>query len=584
MKKRNIIILMILLVIGFAAVSTTLVINGTLNIGYNEENFSSSVVYTRAETEDGTAEINQDDKNITFETNKLENVNETATLEFDVTNKSRNYDAEVTIKCGLKEDFKSFSEYLDITMSLESPFELISSETKTGYLTIKLKKAYNEEMETRIEMSCELVTEPLERETLGDEYVLVYEDPILNGADPVVKENLVPVTIADNGEVTYANTQKKWYSYENKEWANAVILVDSPSKEYHEGNIILESDIESYFVWIPRYRYQIFDEGNYTTYIESKPSTSIAKEIQIEFESNSIESSTGTSKGEWLTHPAFTNFDVSGFWVGKYETGYEGATTTEEAQVNEENLNKVIIKPNTYSWRGLTVSNMFKTAYNYNRELDSHMMKNTEWGAVAYLSHSKYGINTEVRINNNSNYLTGYAAVDGTDQSSYPGTSGTDSTKTLPYNTETGYKASTTGNITGIYDMSGGAWEYVAGYMPSSSDASGFTSTELNTYSKYLDLYQDNSTLTSYNNRKLGDATGELGPFYFYTDKDNNKRHRNNWYSDSSVFVASFVPWFLRGGNHDASALAGQFNFDRGTGGVYTSDGFRLVLTPQTKN
>ncbi len=584
MKKRNIMILMILLVIGFAAVSTTLVINGNLNIGYNEENFSSSVVYTRAETEDGTAEINQDDKNITFETNKLENVNETATLEFDVTNKSRNYDAEVTIKCGLKEDFKSFSEYLDITMSLESPFELISSETKTGRLVVTLKKAYDKDLETTAEIECELVAEPLERDTLGDEYVLVYEDPILNGADPVIKENLVPVTIADNGEVTYANTQKKWYSYENKEWANAVILVDSPSKEYHEGNIILESDIESYFVWIPRYRYQIFDEGNYTTYIESKPSTSIAKEIQIEFESNSIESSTGTSKGEWLTHPAFTNFDVSGFWVGKYETGYEGATTTEEAQVNEENLNKVIIKPNTYSWRGLTVSNMFKTAYNYNRELDSHMMKNTEWGAVAYLSHSKYGINTEVRINNNSNYLTGYAAVDGTDQSSYPGTSGTDSTKTLPYNTETGYKASTTGNITGIYDMSGGAWEYVAGYMPSSSDASGFTSTELNTYSKYLDLYQDNSTLTSYNNRKLGDATGELGPFYFYTDKDNNKRHRNNWYSDSSVFVASFVPWFLRGGNHDASALAGQFNFDRGTGGVYTSDGFRLVLTPQTKN
>ena len=584
MKKRNIMILMILLVIGFAAVSTTLVINGTLNIGYNEENFSSSIVYTRAELPNGEVEINQDDKNITFETNKLENVNETATLEFDVTNKSRNYDASVTIKCGLKENFESFSEYLNIETDITSPFRLESSETKTGRLVVTLKKAYDKDLETTAEIECELVAEPLERDTLGDEYVLVYEDPILNGADPVIKENLVPVTIADNGEVTYANTQKKWYSYENKEWANAVILVDSPSKEYHEGNIILESDIESYFVWIPRYRYQIFDEGNYTTYIESKPSTSIAKEIQIEFESNSIESSTGTSKGEWLTHPAFTNFDVSGFWVGKYETGYEGATTTEEAQVNEENLNKVIIKPNTYSWRGLTVSNMFKTAYNYNRELDSHMMKNTEWGAVAYLSHSKYGINTEVRINNNSNYLTGYAAVDGTDQSSYPGTSGTDSTKTLPYNTETGYKASTTGNITGIYDMSGGAWEYVAGYMPSSSDASGFTSTELNTYSKYLDLYQDNSTLTSYNNRKLGDATGELGPFYFYTDKDNNKRHRNNWYSDSSVFVASFVPWFLRGGNHDASALAGQFNFDRGTGGVYTSDGFRLVLTPQTKN
>ncbi len=579
MKKRNIMILVFMLVIGFAAVSTTLVINGTLNIGYNEENFSSSVVYTRAETEDGTAEINQDDKNITFETNKLENVNETATLEFDVTNKSRNYDAEVTIKCGLKEDFKSFSEYLDITMSLESPFELISSETKTGRLVVTLKKAYDKDLETTAEIECELVAEPLERDTLGDEYVLVYEDPILNGADPVIKENLVPVTIADNGEVTYANTQKKWYSYENKEWANAVILVENPSQEYVKGDVIQESDIESYFVWIPRYRYQIFDEGNYTTYIESKPTESIAKEIQIEFETNAVEASTGSTKGEWLTHPAFTNFDVNGLWIGKYETGYKGATSKEESQVNVNDSSKVTIKPNIYSWRSINISNMFKTAYNYNRELDSHMMKNTEWGAVAYLSHSKYGIDTEVRINNNSNYLTGYAAVDGTDQSSYPGEVGADSSKTLPYNTETGYKASTTGNITGIYDMSGGAWEYVAGYMSSSSDASGFTSDELNTYSKYLDIYPSNSTITSYNNRILGDATGEMGPFYDYADNDGGSRYHNSWYEDRSYFIASSHPWFLRGGTYVYGVLAGQFYFYRYTGSISTYGGFRLVLS-----
>ncbi len=578
MKKRNIMILVFMLVIGFAAVSTTLVINGNLNIGYNEENFSSSVVYTRAETEDGTAEINQDDKNITFETNKLENVNETATLEFDVTNKSRNYDASVTIKCGLKENFESFSEYLNIETDITSPFRLESSETKTGRLVVTLKKAYDKDLETTAEIECELVAEPLERDTLGDEYVLVYEDPILNGADPVIKENLVPVTIADNGEVTYANTQKKWYSYENKEWANAVILVENPSQEYVKGDVIQESDIESYFVWIPRYKYQIFDEGNYTTYIESKPSTSIAKEIQIEFETNAVEASTGSTKGEWLTHPAFTNFDVNGLWIGKYETGYKGATSKETAQVNAMDSSKVIVKPNVYSWRNSTVSNMFKTAYNYERNLDSHMMKNTEWGAVAYLSHSKYGINTEVRINNNSNYLTGYSAVEGTDQSSYPGVSGTTSDITLPYNTETGYKASTTGNITGVYDMSGGAWEYVAGYMPSSSDASGFTSDELITYSKYLDLYPNNSTMISYNNRILGDATGEMGPFYFYADKDNNKRYHNNWYGDGSYFVDSSYPWFNRGGLYGNGVHAGQFYFSRDTGGVNPRDGSRLVL------
>ncbi len=580
MKKRNIMILVFMLVIGFAAVSTTLVINGNLNIGYNEENFSSSVVYTRAETEDGTAEINQDDKNITFETNKLENVNETATLEFDVTNKSRNYDASVTIKCGLKENFESFSEYLNIETDITSPFRLESSETKTGRLVVTLKKAYDKDLETTAEIECELVAEPLERDTLGDEYVLVYEDPILNGADPVIKENLVPVTIADNGEVTYANTQKKWYSYENKEWANAVILVENPSQEYVKGDVIQESDIESYFVWIPRYRYQIFDEGNYTTYIESKPTESIAKEIQIEFETNAVEASTGSTKGEWLTHPAFTNFDVNGLWIGKYETGYKGATSKETAQVNAMDSSKVIVKPNVYSWRNSTVSNMFKTAYNYERNLDSHMMKNTEWGAVAYLSHSKYGINTEVRINNNSNYLTGYSAVEGTDQSSYPGVSGTTSDITLPYNTETGYKASTTGNITGVYDMSGGAWEYVAGYMPSSSDASGFTSDELITYSKYLDLYPNNSTMISYNNRILGDATGEMGPFYHYEDNEGVNRYYNNWYKESPGFVEHTYPWFVRGGIYSHGFLTGQFNFDGGTGGIYSHVASRIVLIP----
>ncbi len=391
----------------------------------------------------------------------------------------------------------------------------------------------------------------------------------------MIKENLVPVTISDNGEVTYADTSKEWYSYENKEWANAVILNEGVT--YQEGDIMQESDIESYFVWIPRYRYQIFDEGNYTEAIPSKPTENIAKEIQIEFESKDEVPSTGSKQGEWLTHPAFTNFDVNGFWVGKYETGYKGATTKEEAQVNEENPNKVIVKPNTYSWRGISVSNIFKTVYNYNRDLDSHMIKNTEWGAVAYLSHSKYGINTEVRINNNSNFLTGHSATDETDQSSYPGESGMTQDVTLPYNTPTGYKASTTGNITGIYDMSGGAIEYVAGYVQSANDQSGFSVSELATYSKYLDLYPSDATLSNFNYRILGDATGELGPFYNYSDVS-GKRFHNNWYGDHSYFADSIYPWFTRGNHYTHGLLAGQFTFSRAYGNESTIGGYRIVL------
>ena len=102
-----------------------------------------------------------------------------------------------------------------------------------------------------------------------------------------------------------------------------------------------------------------------------------------------------------LTHPAFTSFDDNnGLWVAKFESGFKGATSTESAQVNSSDYTNLVIKPNQYSWRSITVGNAFKTSYDYNRELDSHMMKNTEWGAVAYLSHSKYGNIASLRINN----------------------------------------------------------------------------------------------------------------------------------------------------------------------------------------
>ena len=47
--------------------------------------------------------------------------------------------------------------------------------------------------------------------------------------------------------------------------------------------------------------------------------------------------------------------------------------------------------------------------YGLSATTDTHMIKNMEWGAVAYLSHSKYGTCTggtckEVNINNSELY------------------------------------------------------------------------------------------------------------------------------------------------------------------------------------
>ena len=431
-----------------------------------------------------------------------------------------------------------------------------------------------------------------------------YSEAILNGTDPVLEDPLIPVTIEADGTVKRADLSSEWYNYENKQWANAVILTDeSTNSNYQAGDTIPESAIESYFVWIPRYRYQIFDEGNYTDLTSTE---NAEQTIQIVFENKDTPVSNGTTVGSWLTHPAFTTFNSNGMWVGKFETSRNGGDSD-----NIRNGDAIQIKPNVSSWRSIQVANAFYTSYDYKRDLESHMMKNTEWGAVAYLQHSAYGSATSVRINNNSSYITGYQANneptcgytetneecnrycnDGSCNTTYPNS----------------VLASTTGNISGIYDMSGGAWEYVMGVMideegnPMSgrnslynsgfngtfgcptcdSDSSGLTEL-MNGYdwpeSKYYDTYAYATVDKQYQRRILGDATGEMGPF---GEKQNLtlSRYTDSWYDDISYFIDIYSPWFVRGGDAVHGRAAGMFSFYREIGRSTISCTFRVILTP----
>ena len=431
-----------------------------------------------------------------------------------------------------------------------------------------------------------------------------YSEAILNGTDPVLKEPLIAVTIESDGTVRRADLTSEWYNYENKEWANAIILTDeSTSTNYQPGDVIPEDAIESYFVWIPRYRYQIFDDGNYTdlTSIENAAQT-----IQIVFENKDTPVSNGTTIGTWLTHPAFTSFNSNGMWVGKFETG-----TTLSSEYNVRNGDAIQIKPNISSWRNIQVGNAFYTSYDYKKDLDSHLMKNTEWGAVAYLQHSTYGSHESVRNNNNSSYITGYAANNepicgytatneecnqycnnGTCNTAYPNSA----------------LASTTGNITGIFDMSGGAWEYVMGVMVDEegnlmsgrnslynsgfngtfgcptcdSDTSGLT--ELTDgydwpNKKYYDSYAYGTVDEQYQRRILGDATGEMGPFansVYLTQT----RQISSWHADEAWFVLNSYPWFVRSGNYSFGSETGTFAFGGTYGHMSEEVSFRLILTP----
>ena len=208
----------------------------------------------------------------------------------------------------------------------------------------------------------------------------IYKEVILNGTEPKLEEPLIPVTIEDDGTVKKADLTSKWYSYEEKRWANAVILKNE-NKEYVSGEIIPEEEIESYFVWIPKYSYKLWDLGNYssnTTIDESKVHSieirfgtiNTSDSVSGECTTLGISGESGNCEvGDYMTHPAFLAFNTNGIWVGKFETGYSGATSTSGAEKNTTEVDKVIVKSNVYSWRYIKVANAFTVSYNYKREL-----------------------------------------------------------------------------------------------------------------------------------------------------------------------------------------------------------------------
>ena len=453
-----------------------------------------------------------------------------------------------------------------------------------------------------------------------------YIEPILNGTDPVLENPLLPVTISDDGVVRKADLSSEWYDYETKKWANAVILFDE-TKTYASGDIIPEEEIESYFVWIPKYRYQLWDLGLYDSLTEID--TNKVHEIPVIFgDYNTSDSVAGECTtpmksgesgncqvGDYMTHPAFLSIPSTGFWVGKFETGYAGATSTTEAEVNERDTSKVIVKPNVYSWRGIQVANAFYTTYDYQRDLDSHMMKNTEWGAVAYLEHSTYGSSTSVRINNNSSYITGYQANEEptcgyTETNEECNRYCNDNTCNTAYPNST--LASSTNNITGIYDLSGGSWEHVMAVMldeegnPMSgrnsiynsgfngtlgcptcdNDTSGLTEIT-NGYEwpeeKYYDTYIYNTSIYVYLQRILGDASDESGPFgtIYYYDK---RRSIGSWYMENAHSLALNGAWVIRGGSSFYGKDGGIFAFGNNNPILIPYTSFRLILTPTTPN
>ena len=386
-------------------------------------------------------------------------------------------------------------------------------------------------------------------ENIGTEETITITE--LSPSEPELK-GMTPV-IYQNNKWVVADTSKKWYDYAKQEWANAVILNEGINKTAGQ-ELNLETDVRAMFVWIPRYEYKI--EGPY-----GKGGTSAESpgEIEINFILKDTIHENVNSNG-YRVHPAFTfgTEELSGIWVGKFETSHTILSASTEnnnlqcSNNNCANADGLRILPNVSSIRYNNVSNFFYAAQSMNKKLnisgDLHMMKNSEWGVVAYLSQSKYGkygnslynlTNKEVTMNESSSYLTGdgdYVA---------------------------NIAQSTTGNITGIYDMNSGAWEYVMGVYDNNISNSGFVSLP---ESKYYDNYTSTDSSMACNGVCYGHALSETA----------------GWYGDHSYFLSSAWAWLGRGGSTYSGNHAGMYASSGVNNDSLFATSFRIVVAPIT--
>ena len=187
MKKRSaIIVAIILMSIGFAAVSTTLIINGNAKVSENEEDFS--VIFTAANI-DGkdvySTVIDDTKKIITFETSELKTLNQTSELTYEVTNNSSNYDAEVSVACVPKDG--TTAKYTSIKNKLDNDATIVKAKSSVnGTLTINLDKTSTEEISE--EYTCKLEFNAVERTEIAVGKTNLYN---------LIKENADTTTVID---------------------------------------------------------------------------------------------------------------------------------------------------------------------------------------------------------------------------------------------------------------------------------------------------------------------------------------------------------------------------------------------------
>ena len=346
---------------------------------------------------------------------------------------------------------------------------------------------------------------------------------------PKVTTGMIPIKWKNNTWVVCSQDDAEWYNYDDKkEWAN-VMLSDGTYKAdtVAVGQTVAERDLGSMYVWIPRYAYKIAGEKNIeVTFLKGNTNEGSDGVIYT------TDESTDTSKTA-IVHPAFNlgGTELNGFWVAKFEasgTNKDGnavgnASSSSSAQQYAPD-STIIAKslPNKISWRHISIgesekrsmdiATTSKSSFGLTSGANTHLIKNNEWGAVAYLCYSECG---SVPMTNgtgtwSSDHYYDLYTGQGPKSSGDEGIYSYDASHN--YSTSNGVLSSTTRNVTGVYDMAGGAWERVAGYLDNSNG-------NLEYYGK-----SDDGTIQYFQNGKLNSRYASLWDSYEVSEEEKNNK------------------------------------------------------------
>ena len=346
---------------------------------------------------------------------------------------------------------------------------------------------------------------------------------------PKVITGMIPIKWKNNNWIVCSQDDAEWYNYDDKkEWAN-IMLSDGAYKSgtVAVGQVVAEKDLGSMYVWIPRYAYKITGEKNIeVTFLKGNTNEG------IDGATYTTDQTTDTSKTA-IVHPAFNlgGTELNGFWVAKFEasgTNKDGnavgnASASSGAQQYAPDSTTIAKSlPNKISWRHISIgesekrsmdiATTSKSSFGLTSGANTHLIKNSEWGAIAYLCYSKCGnapMTNGTGTWSSDHYYdlyTGQGPKTESEEGNYSYNTSHN------YSTSNGVLSSTTRNVTGVYDMAGGAWERVAGYLDNSNS-------NLNDYGK-----SEEGTIKYFENGKINSRYANLWDSYEVSEEEKNNK------------------------------------------------------------